>query len=85
MNKVALINHAITQSLCLHLSGGRKGYQWHSVKVKQCYRDRLQPQFPVFLNTGQRRWRSTKTVVEHIEAGRQFEDSALHVLFAKDG
>ena len=27
------------------------------------------------------RWRSTKTVVEYIEAGRQLEDSAVHVLF----
>ena len=27
------------------------------------------------------RWRSTKTVVEYIEAGRQFEDSAVNVLF----
>ena len=28
------------------------------------------------------RWRSTKTVVEYIEAGQQFEDSALHFLNA---
>ena len=27
------------------------------------------------------RWRSTKTVVEYIEAGRQFVDSAVKVLF----
>lgn len=27
------------------------------------------------------RWRSTKTVVEYIEAGRQFVDSAVNVLF----
>jgi integrase len=27
------------------------------------------------------RWRSTKTLVEYIEAGSQFEDSAVHVLF----
>lgn len=27
------------------------------------------------------RWRSTKTVVEYIEAGRQFADSAVNVLF----
>ena len=27
------------------------------------------------------RWRSTKTVVEYIEAGRQFTDSAVNVLF----
>ena len=27
------------------------------------------------------RWRSTKTVVEYIEAGRQFSDSAVNVLF----
>ena len=28
------------------------------------------------------RWRSTKTVIDYIEAGRQFEDSAVNVLFA---
>ncbi|WP_143343654.1 site-specific integrase, partial [Coxiella burnetii] len=27
------------------------------------------------------RWRSTKTVVEYVEAGRQFADSAVNVLF----
>ena len=27
------------------------------------------------------RWRSTKTVLEYIEAGRQFADSAVNVLF----
>jgi len=27
------------------------------------------------------RWRSTKTVLEYIEAGRQFTDSAVNVLF----
>jgi len=27
------------------------------------------------------RWRSTKTVLEYIEAGRQFSDSAVNVLF----
>ena len=27
------------------------------------------------------RWRSTKTVLEYIEAGRQFQDSAVNVLF----
>ena len=27
------------------------------------------------------RWRSTRTVVEYIEAGRQFADSAANVLF----
>jgi len=27
------------------------------------------------------RWKSTKTVVEYIEAGRQFVDSAVNVLF----
>ena len=28
------------------------------------------------------RWRSAKTVVEYIEAGRQFADSAVKVMFA---
>jgi len=27
------------------------------------------------------RWKSTKTVVEYIEAGRQFADSGVNVLF----
>jgi len=27
------------------------------------------------------RWKSTRTVVEYIEAGRQFADSAVNVLF----
>ena len=27
------------------------------------------------------RWRSTKTVLEYIEAGRQFKDSAVNLLF----
>ena len=27
------------------------------------------------------RWKSTRTVVEYVEAGRRFEDSAVNVLF----
>jgi len=29
------------------------------------------------------RWKSTKTVFEYIEAGQQFKDSAVNVMFGK--
>ncbi len=31
------------------------------------------------------RWRTTQMVVEYIEAGRQFEDSAVNALFSFNG
>ncbi len=30
------------------------------------------------------RWKSTQTVLEYIEAGREFSDSAVNVLFTED-
>lgn len=40
---------------------------------------RLGASMPAIQRDG--RWKSTKTVVEYIEAGRQFSDSAVNVLF----
>ena len=43
---------------------------------------RLGSSLPVIQNHG--RWRSTKTVYEYIEAGRQFTDNAVNALLFED-
>lgn len=57
-----------------------EGYSSHSLRRGFATESaRLGASMPAIQKHG--RWRSTKTVIEYIEAGRQFADSAVNVLF----
>ena len=57
-----------------------EGYSAHSLRRGFATESaRLGASMPAIQRHG--RWKSTKTVIEYIEAGRQFADSAVNVLF----
>jgi integrase len=74
------LNHMIKQLAKEVGLPNAEGYSSHSLRRGFATESaRLGASMPAIQRHG--RWRSTKTVIEYIEAGRQFADSAVNVLF----